>query len=43
METGVVRKGDRVVVLTSVVVGQDYDFLDGTPVERMLPKAAARL
>ncbi|GAA3667744.1 hypothetical protein GCM10022237_29520 [Nocardioides ginsengisoli] len=43
VETGVVRKGDRVVVLTSVVVGQDYDFLGGTPVERMLPKAAARL
>ena len=43
METGVVRKGDRLVVLTSVVIGQDYDFLDGTPVERMLPKAAARL
>lgn len=42
-ETGVVRKGDRVLVLTSVVIGQDYDFLDGTPVERMLPKAAARL
>ena len=43
METGVLVRGDRVVVLTSVIVGQDYNFLDGTPVERMLPKAAARL
>jgi hypothetical protein len=31
------------VVLTSVVVGQDYDFVGGTPVERMLPKAAQAL
>ncbi|MBM0124655.1 hypothetical protein [Pimelobacter simplex] len=43
METGVLRDGDRLVVLTSVVIGQDYDFVDGTPVERMLPKAAAAL
>lgn len=46
METGVLRQGNRVVVLTSVIIGQDYNFLDedgGTPVNRMLPKAAARL
>jgi hypothetical protein len=43
METGVLRRGNRLVVLTSVVVGQDYDFVDGTPVERMLPSAARRL
>jgi opacity protein-like surface antigen len=42
METGVAVAGDRVVVLTSVIVGQDYNFLPedgGTPVERMLPLA----
>lgn len=46
METGVLRKGNRVVVLTSVIIGQDYNFLEeegGTPVNRMLPKAADRL
>ncbi len=46
METGVLRQGNRLVVLTSVIVGQDYNFLDedgGTPVNRMLPKAAGRL
>lgn len=46
METGVLRQGNRVVVLTSVIIGQDYNFLDedgGTPVNRMLPRAAARL
>lgn len=43
METGVLVQGDRVVVLTSVIIGQDYNFVDGTPVELMLPKAAARL
>ncbi|GAA3545391.1 hypothetical protein [Nocardioides daeguensis] len=43
METGVLRRGDRLVLLTSVVVGQDYDFVGGTPVERMLPKASRRL
>lgn len=46
METGLLRQGDRITVLTSVIVGQDYNFLDedgGTPVTRMLPKAAARL
>lgn len=43
METGVLRRGDRLVLLTSVVVGQDYDFVGGTPVERMLPKAARRV
>lgn len=46
METGVLRQGNRLVVLTSVIIGQDYNFLDedgGTPVNRMLPKAAGRL
>lgn len=46
METGVLRQGNRLIVLTSVVIGQDYNFLEeegGTPVERMLPRAAARL
>lgn len=46
METGVLRQGNRLVVLTSVIVGQDYNFLDedgGTPVNRMLPEAAGRL
>lgn len=46
METGLVRVGNRLAVLTSVIVGQDYNFLDedgGTPVNRMLPKAAARM
>lgn len=46
METGVARSGDRVIVLTSVIVGQDYNFLDedgGTPVNQMLPAAVERL
>lgn len=46
METGLVRVGDRLSVLTTVIVGQDYNFLEedgGTPVNRMLPKVAARL
>ncbi|XBB67725.1 hypothetical protein ABFU82_27070 [Nocardioides sp. WV_118_6] len=43
METGVLRKGTELVVLTSVIVGQDYDFVGATPVEQMLPKAADRL
>lgn len=43
METGLLRQGDKLVVLTSVIIGQDYNFLDGTPVERMLPAAAERL
>lgn len=43
METGVLRKGNRVTVLTSVIIGQDYNFLDGTPVEQMLVPAGERL
>lgn len=46
METGVLRKGNVLVVLTSVIVGQDYNFLEeqgGTPVNQMLPIAAQRL
>ena len=42
METGLVRSGDRISVLTTTVVGQDYNFFV-TPVERMLPIAADRL
>ncbi|GAA3667739.1 hypothetical protein GCM10022237_29510 [Nocardioides ginsengisoli] len=45
-ETGLVLVGDRLAVIDSVVVGSDYNFLPedgGTPVERMVPKAAARL
>lgn len=46
METGVLRVGDRLTVITSVIVGQDYNFLEeegGTPVNQMLPRAAALL
>lgn len=43
METGVLRKGNRVTVLTSVIIGQDYNFPDGTPVEQMLVPAGERL
>lgn len=46
METGIALSGSRVTVLTSVIVGQDYNFLDedgGTPVNRMLPVAVDRL
>ncbi|MEV4999465.1 hypothetical protein [Nocardioides sp. LML1-1-1.1] len=46
METGLVRQGARLSVLTSVIVGQDYNFTEedgGTPVNRMLPKVAARM
>jgi hypothetical protein len=46
METGLALVGDRLTVITSVVVGQDYNFLEedgGTPVNQMLPKAADRL
>lgn len=43
VETGVLRKGTELVVLTSVIVGQDYNFVGPTPVEQMLPKAAGRL
>jgi hypothetical protein len=42
-EIGIVRVGNRIAVLDAVIVGQDYDFVDGTPVERMLPTAADRL
>jgi hypothetical protein len=43
METGVLRTGNRLTVITSTVVGQDYNFVGGTPVERMLVPAAERL
>jgi hypothetical protein len=42
-ETGIVVAGDRIAVLTLVTTGQDYNFSEGTPVERMLPRAAERL
>lgn len=42
-ETGLVVSGDRILVLGSQIVGQDYDFVQGTPVERMLPIAAELL
>ncbi|TNM40375.1 hypothetical protein FHP29_09955 [Nocardioides albidus] len=42
-ETGLVRVGDRIAVLGSSIIGQDYNFVDGTPVERMIPVAADRL
>lgn len=46
METGLAVSGDRLVVLTSVIIGQDYNFLEedgGTPVNQMLPTAVDRL
>ncbi len=45
-ETGLIVQGDRVAVLGLTIVGQDYNFLEeygGTPVTRMLPRAAALL
>ncbi|HWJ08956.1 MAG TPA: hypothetical protein VNS46_06235 [Nocardioides sp.] len=45
-ETGLVLIGKRLAVLTHTTVGQDYNFTDeegGTPLERMIPRAAARL
>lgn len=44
-ETGVVLQGDRIAVLSLTVIGQDYNYLPeyGSAVERMIPKAAARL
>ncbi|MCR1784357.1 hypothetical protein KVF89_17580 [Nocardioides carbamazepini] len=42
-EVGVARVGARIAVLDSVIVGQDYNYVDGTPVERMIPVAADRL
>lgn len=46
METGIGLQDDTVTVLTSIIVGQDYNFLPedgGTPVEQMLPVALERL
>ncbi|KAB2809530.1 hypothetical protein F9L07_21190 [Pimelobacter simplex] len=42
-ETGLVRVGNRIAILDSRIVGQDYTFLDGTPVTRMIPRAAELL
>ncbi|TWH04879.1 hypothetical protein L615_000100000340 [Nocardioides sp. J9] len=45
-ETGLVRVGDRIAVLDSRIVGQDYNFLPeegGTPVNQMIPPAASLL
>lgn len=46
METGLVVSGNRVAMLTQLILGQDYNWLPedgGTPVERMLPAAAERI
>jgi hypothetical protein len=46
METGALQSGSRLTVITSVIVGQDYNFLEeegGTPVQQMLAPAAKRL
>ncbi|MFW6866774.1 hypothetical protein ACOACQ_05260 [Nocardioides sp. CPCC 206347] len=45
-ETGLVLQGDRIAAIAVTINGQDYNFLDeegGTPVKRMIPKAADRL
>lgn len=45
-ETGLVLQDDRIAVVSVKIVGQDYTWLSengGTPLERMLPKAAERL
>ncbi len=45
-EIGLVLQDDRIAVLKHTVIGQDYDSLPeegGSPLERMLPKAAERL
>jgi hypothetical protein len=45
-ETGLVLVGDRLAVIDQVVVTSEYNFppeTGGTPVTRMVPKAAARL
>lgn len=45
-ETGLILKGDRIAVVGLTSVGQDYNFLEeegGTPLNRMVPTAAARL
>ncbi|WP_182377465.1 hypothetical protein [Nocardioides sp. WS12] len=45
-ETGLVLQDDRIAVIAVTINGQDYNFLDeegGTPVKRMIPKAAERL
>ncbi len=43
LETGLVLTGDRIAVLTQLIHGQDYNWIDGTPVELMLPDAARTL
>ena len=43
LESGLVLSGDRIAVLTQLTHAQDYSWLDGTPVEQMLPTAAERL
>jgi hypothetical protein len=43
LETGLVLSGDRIAVLSQLTHTQDYNWLDGTPVEQMLPTAAERL
>ncbi len=43
LETGFVLTGDRIAVLTQLIHGQDYTWVDGTPIEQMLPDAARTL
>ena len=43
LETGLVLSGDRIAVLSQLTHTQDYNWLNGTPVEQMLPTAAERL
>ncbi|WP_168929410.1 hypothetical protein [Nocardioides sp. GY 10113] len=38
-ETGLAVSGDRLTVVRTQIVGEDYTFLDGTPMQRMLPVA----
>lgn len=43
METGIAVTGGRLTVLTTAIIGQDYNFLDGTPVEQMMGPAVKRV
>lgn len=39
-ETGLAVSGDRLTVARIQIAGQDYNFLEGTPMQQMLPVAA---
>lgn len=45
LDTGIVVQGDRVAIVTRMILGQDYDFLpeDDSPTANLLPLAADRL